>query len=97
MNAMNDSHTLPTLPGTGWHHEDIKAEVRKRFGSLAALSARLGVTRQAISGVLVNPQASITLEKRIAAELGVPPFAIWPTRWRMDGSPVARADRSLKI
>jgi Ner family transcriptional regulator len=84
-------------PGVGWHHEDIKAELRKRYGSLATFAERLGTSRQSISGVLTNPLASTRLERLIADALEVDPSIIWPMRWRPDGSPISRRLRKSKI
>ncbi|WP_297492497.1 helix-turn-helix domain-containing protein [Acidocella sp.] len=94
---MTDSYSPLNLPGTGWHHEDVKAELRKKFGSLTVLSRQLGVTRQSISNVLTNPLASARLERKIAQMLQVPPYAIWPMRWRPDGMPISRSDRSKYV
>lgn len=81
------------LPGIGWHHEDVKAELRKRYGSMAAFAKEIGLSRQGIWSALANPLASIRTERLIAGALGVPPNAIWPTRWQVDGKPVSRKDR----
>lgn len=94
---MTDSNVILPLPGTGWHHEDIKAELRKRFGSLTEVSRHLGVTRQSISNVLINPLASARLERKLAQLLHVPPYAVWPMRWRPDGTPISRPDRSKTV
>ncbi len=94
---MTDSSSLPQLAGIGWHHEDVKAELRKRFGSLTEISRQLGVTRQSISNILSNPLASARLERKVAQALQVPPYAIWPMRWRPDGTPISRSDRLIAV
>lgn len=82
-------------PTEGWHVEHIKAELRRRHGTLSALSADWGVNRNAISNVLSQPGYSRALERRIAEELGRPLHVIWPQRWRHDGSPISfRTDRT---
>jgi Ner family transcriptional regulator len=67
-----------------WHPEDIKAEVRKRGTSLAAIGRKHGLTRQAMAHALVKP--SETAEQVIAAAIGVKPHVIWPSRYNVDGS-----------
>jgi Ner family transcriptional regulator len=94
---MSDQTDFHQVPGSGWHHEYVKAELRKRFGSLTAISKQLGVSRQSLSGALIDPLASTRLERRIAAALEVEPHKIWPTRWRQDGTPVPRSLRSTII
>jgi lambda repressor-like predicted transcriptional regulator len=64
---------------------------------MSALADKLKVSRQAISGVLSNPLASIKLEKQIAEALSVSPYAIWPARWQPNGEPVPRYRRSPKV
>jgi Ner family transcriptional regulator len=86
-----------TLPGFGWHHEDVKAEIRKRYGSLSAFSRENGLSRQSVSGALINPLASIRIEKLIASALEVQAHSIWPNRWQVDGKPVPRKIRMQLI
>jgi Ner family transcriptional regulator len=74
----------------GWHLEDIKSEIRKRHGSLRALSIAWGYNRNAVSKALTDARYSTTLEGRIAGALGVEPHVLWPNRWAADGSPVPR-------
>lgn len=84
-----------TGPTGGWHIEHIKAELRRRHGTLAALSATWGVNRNALSNVLAQPGYSRTLERRIAEELKQPLHVIWPDRWLQDGTPISfREDRT---
>ena len=78
-----------------WHVEDIKSELRKRYGSLSALSRLWGMNPRAISGALSKPGTSRILEQRIAAAIEQPLHVIWPDRWASDGSPISfRVDRS---
>jgi Ner family transcriptional regulator len=76
---------------TGWHAEDIKAALRKRFGGLCALSESWGLHHTAISNTLRRPFNSMRVERRIAAALGRSPHELWPDRWRTDGSPLPRS------
>lgn len=65
----------------GWHPEDIKAELRKRFGSLRDLCRSWGLNDHAISNVLRDPSHSVPTEMRIALALGEKPQVLWPDRW----------------
>ena len=73
-----------------WHAEDIKAELRKRFRTLAALSRTWGYHQRAVPNALNNPQYSTVIETRIADTLGVEPWRLWPDRWGPDGVPLPR-------
>ena len=75
----------------GWHVEDIKAELRKRFGSLNLLAERWQLHRGTISAAINRPHYSNPIEKRIAEALDVAPHVIWPDRWHPDGTPKKRA------
>ncbi|MDE2580109.1 MAG: helix-turn-helix domain-containing protein [Rhodospirillales bacterium] len=69
----------------------MKAELRILFGSTKAAAAAWGVDPSLIAQVLRRPLASIPVERRIAAALGVPPQTIWPGRWSADGNPLPRS------
>lgn len=73
-----------------WHPEDIKAELRKRHGSLRRLSMSWGYRITAVSQVLRDPRYSRPLEQKIASALGVKPHVLWPDRWTADGSALPR-------
>lgn len=81
------------LSTTPPHPEDIKALLRKRFGSLTAVAALLNVRLASVSGALKSPLDSQKLEKRIAALLEMPPQSLWPDRWTAYGQPIPRAVR----
>lgn len=74
-----------------WHPENIKAELRKQFGSLCHLSESWGLHRTAISNTLHRPMDSKQTEKRIAKALGVPLHVLWPDRWSEEGTPLPRS------
>lgn len=83
----------------GWHAEDIKAELRKRYGSLLRLSRTWGLNRAAVSNALHDPAHSIPTEMRIALALGVRPQVLWPDRWDAEGKSLPRPgkqDRKAK-
>ena len=81
---------LMAHPEAGWHPEDIRAAIRKRYGSLRALSLRFGMDRTAVSIVLLRPTASTRLERLIAAAIDQTPHALWPDRWSKGGEPLPR-------
>lgn len=73
----------------GWHREDIKAELRKRFGSVTVLSLQWGYSRAAISHALMGGhRRSAKVERRIADALGLHPHTLWPDRWSPEGEPL---------
>lgn len=79
----------------GMHVEDIKASLRKKWGSLSALSRHLGRNSNAVTQVLATPGYSVPLEREIAKQIGREPYDVWPDRYHVDGTPVSfRADRT---
>ena len=75
-----------------WHREDIKAALRKRYGTLAALSTSLGMGPMAVSQALQNDRSRV-VERRIAEALQVPLHELWPERWNPDGTSRPRSRR----
>ena len=73
----------------GWHKENIKAELRKKFGSLKAVGTALGVDIRSVSGALADPLASQLLKVR--------PHELWPDRWLRNGDPIARKERQAAL
>ncbi|PZW46863.1 Nlp family transcriptional regulator [Humitalea rosea] len=65
----------------GWHREDIKAALVKRFGPVTALSEAWGWEKSAISRTLRGSRRRRPVELRIAEALGIPPEVLWPDRW----------------
>ncbi len=74
----------------GWHEEDIKAALRKQFGSLADLSLSWGLHRSAVSGAIKGRKRSSLVEQRIAKALRRSPHTLWPDRWSPEGHPLPR-------
>lgn len=66
------------------HPEDIKAEVRKKVGSLAELARRHGVSTSVIRAALIRPQP--TGNRYIAACLGRELHELWPEWYDADGN-----------
>lgn len=62
-----------------WHPADIIASLRKRGTTLAALSRESGLSTSTLRNALVRPWPKG--ERLIANAIGVPPSAIWPSRY----------------
>lgn len=85
-----------TQKRTDWHPEDIRAAIRKRFGSMAALGRHFGVSKTAVPNTINQPGYSAKMERRLAEILGHQAHEIWPSRYHRDGSPISfRAERSV--
>lgn len=67
-----------------WHPEDIKAALRKRGMTLAALARTAGFSKQVLS-MCLGGRASERGDKIIAKALGLKPHQIWPSRYRANG------------
>ena len=76
--------------GQVWHHEDIKAALRKRYGTLAAMSRMLGYTSRHVANTLLQQGHSVKTEQAIAKALRVEAWKLWPDRWGTDGVPLPR-------
>ncbi len=81
----------------GWHPEDIKAQLRKRFGPITSLSLEWGYARNAITNTLGRPDYSQRIEGLIAAALQTPLHVLWPRRWQPNGSPLPRTSERNRI
>ncbi|MFT8664018.1 MAG: helix-turn-helix domain-containing protein [Acetobacter orientalis] len=80
------------------HVEDIKSSLRKKWGSLSALSRHRGKNQNAATQTIATPGYSVPLEQAIADELGREPRDIWPNRYHFDGSPISfRAERTPTV
>ncbi|MBX9594205.1 MAG: helix-turn-helix domain-containing protein [Roseomonas sp.] len=75
----------------GWHREDIKGELRKRFGPITVLSRAWGYGPAAITSTLLRPDFSPAIEQRIADALELTPHTLWPERWLPNGTPRPRS------
>ena len=75
----------------GWHVENIKAELRKKFGTLREFSRTAGVKPSVVSDALANPNGSSRVELIIAKALGVTAHDLWPDRWTAEGLKLDRA------
>ena len=75
-----------------WHPADIVAAIwktgwalRKRAGSLRSLAIKNGYAAGSLKKALRVPWPKA--EQIIADELGLPPWAIWPSRYDAKGKP----------
>lgn len=68
-----------TRTGQGLHKEQIKAELRIKFGTLRAFADQLGVDESLIRHTLTRPQPRT--ERLIAAALGTTVETLWPDRY----------------
>lgn len=73
------------------HPEDVKAAVRKKIGSLAALARQHGVSDSVVRAALIRPQP--TGNRIIADCLGRSLHQIWPQWYRADGSRIPSSRR----
>lgn len=83
------------------HREEIKCELRKRYGSLAAFSERVGLPRGLVSDAL-RGRSSSRAEAAIAAALNLPIHKVFPRRYsfndsslKADNSPLQRRSHRL--
>ena len=72
---MKNSHL-----GCDWHRADILAAVRKKHGSLAALSRAHGLSSGTLNNALLRPWTKG--EEIIAEAIGVKAEQIWPSRYQ---------------
>lgn len=68
------------------HREDIKAAIRKRHSTLAAIARANGLDPSTLSKSLV--QAVPAGERAIARFLGMSLHSLWPDRYALDGTPL---------
>lgn len=62
------------------HPEDIKAELKKRGWTQAALADEIGVSRSAVAQTIGGGMRSARVQGRIALLIGQPVASIWPDR-----------------
>jgi Ner family transcriptional regulator len=67
---------------TNAHPEDVKAEVRKKIGSLAELARQHGVSDSVVRAALIRPQP--TGNKLIADCLNCSLHQLWPEWYNAD-------------
>ncbi|AOF16624.1 TPA: helix-turn-helix domain-containing protein [Yersinia enterocolitica] len=62
-----------------WHRQEILAAIRKRKGSLSALSRDSGLSSGTLANALTRPWTKG--EMIIAEAIGITPQEIWPSRF----------------
>jgi lambda repressor-like predicted transcriptional regulator len=67
------------------HKEDIRAGIRKSFGTLEKAAAEYGVCRQFMNSVLKGEKRSERVERAIAATLGKCVEEVFPERYPQTG------------
>lgn len=83
---------------SGMDREDIKAELRKTYGSLAAISVELGLHKSAVSATISKRGYSVTNEVRIATLLGKRPYEVWgDERFNPDDTPISINERKRQF
>lgn len=84
---MNDSTHNPVALYPDWLWPDIKAALEKRGHTLATVARSIGMDDSATRKVKKRPCPRA--QAAIAQAIGVSPLAIWPARYRPDGTPIA--------
>ena len=69
---------------TDLHPEDLKARLRKRFGSLRAFERQYGLPALCVQAAIRRPHRQA--EAVIAAALDMPAARIWPSRYDARGN-----------
>ncbi|WP_288987665.1 helix-turn-helix domain-containing protein [uncultured Sphingopyxis sp.] len=81
------------------HPEDIKAAIRKKGGSLAALTRAQAAAGKPISIQALSQSLQARVSERceyiIADFLEVHPREIWPSRYRANGTRIGNACRQV--
>jgi len=67
-----------------WHPADIKAALAKKGFTLSRVARENGYAETSPSNVFRKPWPA--MEKIIADIIGFPPFAIWPSRYDVNGN-----------
>lgn len=80
-----------------WHPEDVRAEIRKRGGTLSSLAKQAQVSKQAL-GAAIDRRASERIDQVIADFLDLKPHQIWPSRYNAKGQRIRyRARAATKV
>jgi Ner family transcriptional regulator len=80
---MRENQPEQSRSGTDWHPADVLAALKKRGKSLVSISIAHGYHPTAAGKALKRPWPAV--ERAIAAELGVSPEEIWPSRYPLKG------------
>ena len=72
-----------------WHREDIKAGLRKRYGTMRSLAVAWGMNEAALTHALCNPGQRKPTARKIAIALNRSPHELWPSVFAPDPAPVS--------
>jgi lambda repressor-like predicted transcriptional regulator len=70
-----DGSLVPSM-----HPENLKAAIRMKGTTPAALAEELGVSRSTVTQVIAGTGVSARVQARIAQVIGIPVSAIWPAK-----------------
>lgn len=83
---------------TGINPEDIKSELRKKYGTLRSISLQLGLSKNAVSAVLCDLCHSIKTERLVAELLNKTPSEVWGNeRFDRNGDAKPRTKNNRQI
>ncbi|NJL99252.1 MAG: transcriptional regulator [Synechococcaceae cyanobacterium SM2_3_2] len=74
------------------HKEDIRAGIRKSFGTLEKAAAEYGVCRQFVTSVMKGEKRSARVERAIAETLGKSVEEVFPERYPLRVSDAERLE-----
>ncbi len=87
-------NTLKKPAPQDWHRADIKAALETAGWTLRRLSAAHGYQPKSLALVMRHPWPAA--ERIVADAIGEKPQAIWPSRYRADGTPKSgRGERGI--
>lgn len=75
--------------GTAPHREDIKAELRKKHGSVAEFERRTGLPKRSVKDVL-DGKSRPEVAKAVAVALNRAPHLVFPDRFSPNGDALSR-------
>lgn len=75
------------------HAEDIKAELHKRGKTLSGIAQKHNLNSPSTLSAALTRSLPIS-ERRIAEELDMKPWQIWPSRYTEEGLPLKRGVRA---
>ncbi len=92
---MNNAKKIKKTASEDWHRSDIVAAVWKKGWTLRRLSHHHGYSANSCSWTLHKPWPKV--ERIIADVIGLPPQAIWPSRYDDQGLPNRKVGRPKSI
>lgn len=68
-----------------FHHEFLKAKLRRAGTNFSAVARELGITPASVSLVSQGLRRSRPVQQALAEKLGTTPEQIWPERYKQEG------------